>query len=346
MRVGLIGVGRIGAIHAATLRDLGASVLIADADAARAAAVATELGVDRAADTDTLFTAGVDAVVIAAATDSHPGLILRSVRAGIPVFCEKPVAVDLAGTRAVVAELAQSPVPVQIGFQRRFDPGYRAARDLVRTGALGRIHTVRATTLDPAPPPAHYVSRSGGLFRDCGVHDFDIVRWVSGREVREVMAFGSDCGAEYIRAAGDLDTASVLLRLDDETLVTVSLTRHNGPGYDVRLELLGTTGNATVGLDRHTPLHPAQPDDEIPSATPYSSFLQRFERAYHDELAAFLDVAKGNTGNPCPPTEALAAFTVAEACERSARERRVVTTDECRAMRQPPSTATHNRPVW
>ncbi|HEY3606780.1 MAG TPA: Gfo/Idh/MocA family oxidoreductase, partial [Pseudonocardiaceae bacterium] len=195
MRLGLVGVGRIGAFHAETLRQL-ADVVVADVDPVRAREVAEKLGVDFAVSVDALFASGLDGLVIAAPTDAHPALILRAVSAGLPVFCEKPVAGDIEGTLRVVDRIASADVPVQIGFQRRFDAGYMAAREAVFAGRLGWIHTLRATTCDPAPPPAAYIATSGGFFRDCSVHDFDIIRWVTGREVTEVYAVGANRGAD------------------------------------------------------------------------------------------------------------------------------------------------------
>ncbi|MEV4127636.1 Gfo/Idh/MocA family oxidoreductase [Nocardia sp. NPDC049707] len=332
LTVGLAGVGRIGASHAETLKHMPGvdTVIVADADAERAHAAATELGVQAVPDLDTLFAAPLDGLIIATATDSHPGLITRAVDAGIPVFCEKPVAADIQGTLDVITHLENSTVPVQIGFQRRFDAGYRAARAAIASGSLGWLHTLRATTLDPAPPPAEYIGRSGGLFRDCGVHDFDIIRWVTGHEVVEVYATGANRGAQFFADAGDVDTAAVLLRLDDDTLATVSLGRYNGAGYDVRLEALGSHGNAIVGLDDRAPLTSVEPD-YAPSGFPaYPGFMERFRRAYTDELAAFVSVAAGELDTPCSPADALEAFYIAEACELSRHEHRRVAVDEVR----------------
>ncbi|MGW4324380.1 Gfo/Idh/MocA family protein [Nocardia sp. NPDC004573] len=330
--LGLAGTGRIGTAHAETLKKLPnvAAVLVADADAARARATATDLGVEFAPDVDALFAADLDGLIIATATDSHPELIIRAVDAGIPVFCEKPVAADITGTLAVIDRLRTSPVPVQIGFQRRFDAGYRAAREAIRSGRLGWLHTLRATTLDPAPPPAEYIARSGGIFRDCGVHDFDIIRWVTGREITSVYALGANRGAPFFAEAEDVDTAAALLRLDDGTVATVSLTRYNGAGYDVRLEALGSKGNAIVGLDDRAPLTSVEPDHSPSPHPPYAGFMERFRPAYADELAAFIEVATGQLDNPCPPVDALEAFYVAEACELSRRENRAVEVAEIR----------------
>jgi myo-inositol 2-dehydrogenase/D-chiro-inositol 1-dehydrogenase len=332
MRLGLAGTGRIGASHAETLRRLPevASVVVADVDAERALATATKLGVEHVGDVDALFGAGIDGLVVTAATDAHPELIIRSVAAGLPVFCEKPVAADLAGTFAVLDHIAGSPVPVQIGFQRRFDPGYAAARAAVAAGDLGWVHTLRANTLDPAPPPAEYVPHSGGIFRDCGVHDFDIIRWVSGREVTEVYATGVNRGERFFADAGDVDTASVSLTLDDDTLAVVSLTRYNAAGYDVRLEVLGAVGSLVVGMDDRMPLRSAEPGVAALPGPAHPGFMERFRPAYAAELAAFAEVVAGRLDNPCPAREALEAFYVAEACELSRREHRPVTLAEVR----------------
>ncbi|MET8429251.1 Gfo/Idh/MocA family oxidoreductase [Nocardia sp. NPDC004860] len=324
--VGLAGTGRIGTSHAETLRALPgvSAVVVTDTDVERARAAADKLEVEYAPDIEALFAAGIDGLVITTATDSHPALITAAVDRGIPVFCEKPIAADILGTLQVVERVERSTVPVQIGFQRRFDAGYRAARAAVAAGDLGWIHTLRATTLDPAPPPAEYIPRSGGLFRDCGVHDFDIIRWVSGREVVEVYATGSNRGDRVFAEAGDVDTAAVVLRLDDGSLATVALSRYNGAGYDVRLEVLGSKGNAIVGLDERAPLHSVEPG-QSPSGLPaYPGFMDRFHGAYTEELTTFLGVITGRLANPCPPADALEAFYIAEACELSRHQGRPV----------------------
>lgn len=332
MRMGLAGTGRIGTSHAETLKsfDEVESVVVADVDLARAQGAAAKLGVEAAGSIDELFGAGLDGLVVTAATDAHPGLIIAAVDAGIPVFCEKPVAADIPGTLAVLDRIEGSDVPVQIGFQRRFDAGYAAARAAVASGELGWLHTMRATTFDPAPPPAEYVAHSGGLFRDCGVHDFDIIRWVSGREIEEVYALGANRGEEFFVEAGDVDTASAILTLDDGTLATVSLTRYNGAGYDVRLEALGSAANVVVGLDDRAPLRSVEPDVPALPGPAYPGFMERFRPAYTAELRVFLDVAAGRAPSPCVAADALEAFYIAEACEVSRRERRPVRLAEVR----------------
>ncbi|MFI9630297.1 Gfo/Idh/MocA family oxidoreductase [Streptomyces sp. NPDC052042] len=326
MRIGLIGTGRIGSFHAGVLarHPRVASLVVTDADAARAARVAERLGAERADDAEALFGAGVDAVVIASATSSHTELIGRAARSGLPAFCEKPIALDLPGTLGALRAVERAGSVLQMGFMRRFDAGYAAARDAVRSGALGRLHTVRAMTMDPAPPPAAYLPLSGGLYRDCLVHDFDMLRWVTGREVTEVYAVGSDAGPGMFRAAGDVDTAAALLTLDDGTLATATATRCNGAGYDVRMELAGETGQITAGLDDRTPVASAEPQGPAAPLNPWPGFLERFAPAYEAELDAFVSLVRGEVPNPCDGREAWHALLVAEACEVSRRERRPV----------------------
>ncbi|NUS16126.1 MAG: Gfo/Idh/MocA family oxidoreductase, partial [Streptomyces sp.] len=265
-----------------------------------------------------------DALVIASATAAHASLIARAARAGIPAFCEKPVALDLAGTVAALAEAAAAGGVLQIGFQRRFDAGYAAARQAVAAGRLGRLHTVRTVSSDAAPPPPGYVPLSGGLYRDCLIHDFDILRWVTGREVTEVYAAGANVGADFFRAAGDADTAAVLLTLEGGVLATATATRYHAAGYDVRMELAGTDDQVAVGVADRTPLTSVEPGAGKAPGDPWSGFLDRFGAAYRAEMDAFLRVARGAEPNPCEGREALRALLVAEACEVSRRERRPV----------------------
>ena len=330
MRIGIAGVGRIGAFHARTLAEMVESLVLADAVPGRAAAVAAELRVEHVDSPADVLTASIDGLVIAAATDAHAALILGSVDAGIPVFCEKPVAPDAAGTRAVLDKVRSSPVPVQIGFQRRYDAGFAAARAAVSSGELGWVHTLRAGTLDPAPPTPEYLATSGGLFRDCSVHDFDAIRWVTGQDVTEVYALGANRGAAFFRDVGDVDTAAALLTLTDGSMAHVAATRYNAAGYDVRLEVLGSRQSISVGLDDRLPLRSAEPGVSFPDGPPYPVFMDRFHAAYVAELADFAAIVAGDAQPSCTVADALEAFLVAEACELSRAEHRPVRVDEVR----------------
>ena len=332
MRIGLAGAGRIGAFHAGILSGLPAvdSVVVADTDAARASQVAGRLHLEAADSPQHLLGLGLDALVIAAPTRAHPELIVAGTESGLPVFCEKPAAPDIDSTREVIKRVGNAAGSVQIGFQRRFDAGYRAAREAVQSGSLGWVHTLRATTLDPAPPAAAYIQTSGGLFRDCGVHDFDAIRWVTGREVREAYAAGANRGADFFRAAGDVDTMAAMLMLDDDCLALVSNARYNGAGYDVRLEVLGSRASICAGLDDRLPLRSAEPGATFPSGPPYPHFTDRFADAYRAELAAFVAFAEHGGQSPCTMSDALEAFCIAEACELSRARREPVAVAEVR----------------
>lgn len=336
MRIGVIGTGRIGTIHANTLsrhREVG-SLILTDANHARAQELALRLGETAAPGVDEIFRWGVDAVVITTATSAHAELIGRAARSGLPVFCEKPIALDLAGTLQAIAEVETAGTILQMGFQRRFDAGYTGAREAVRSGRLGRLHTIRALTSDESAPSAAWLPVSGGIYRDALIHDFDCLRWVTGREVVDVYAAGSDAGPAMFREAGDVDTAAVLLTLDDGALATATATRLNGAGYDVRMELAGELDQIVVGLDDRTPIASTEPTGPPAADKPWSGFLERFGPAYEAELNAFVDVVRGMRPNPCDGREALHALRIAEACEVSRHERRAV------ALAEIPATPT------
>jgi myo-inositol 2-dehydrogenase/D-chiro-inositol 1-dehydrogenase len=340
MRLGLIGLGRIGAFHARTLSELAVvdSLVVTDAVPETTARVAAEIGsrvsTEVADSPAKLLAAGVDGVLIAAATNAHPELLLAAVDAGLPVFCEKPIAGDINDAVELTRRIAGRDERVQIGYPRRFDAGYAAARAAVHSGELGWLHTVRATTLDPAPPPPAYVAVSGGIFRDCSVHDFDAVRWVTGHEVVEVYAVGGNRadaseGASF-GEVDDCDTAATTLTLDDGTLALVSNTRYNPRGYDVRLELHGSRDSIAVGLDDGLPLRSVEPGITFPAGPPHSFFMDRLAPAFRAELAAFTELVAGRRSSPCTVADAMAAGWIAEAATLSQRERRPVRVDEVR----------------
>jgi len=325
MRFGLVGVGRIGASHAGVVRDHPrvTELVLADADRERARTVADELGVAAVDQVEELLQR-VDALLVTAATSAHADLVVAGVEAGLPVFCEKPVAADLDGHRRVLAAVQAAGTPVQVGFQRRFDAGYAAARTALREGRIGELRRVHLVTADQAPPDPGYIPTSGGIFRDCHIHDFDILRWVTGREVLEVYAVGANRGAAFFAEGGDVDESVAVLVLDDGTLATLQGSRYNGGGHDVRLELAGTSSTWAVGLSDRAPLHAADPGVDFPSGDPWPNYWARFSPAYAAEVEAFIDVAAGRRPTPCSVEDALAAFRVAEAATRSRLEGRVV----------------------
>ncbi len=333
MRLGVIGLGRIGAFHAETLAGLDRvhELLLTDAVAGVADTVAARLQhrvVAKAAGTAAeVFAGDVDGVVVAAPTMTHVELIEAALRAGVPVFCEKPVAADPGSAAHLVPLAAETGVPVQIGFPRRFDPAFRKAKEEVDAGVLGRLTTVRSTTLDPAPPPNAYLANSGGIFRDCAIHDLDAVRWVTGHEVVEVYATGTAAGDPFFAEIGDVDTATIVLTFDNGTLGVISDTRYNGRGYDVRLELHGSLDSVAAGLDPSLPLRSTEAGVTFPDRAPHQFFMDRFTTAFHAELSAFLDVV-GGAPSPCSLADGLEASWLAEACALSLALRRPVARSE------------------
>ena len=249
------------------------------------------------------------------------------------MFCEKPIASTVAESRDLVSRLADSIVPVQIGYNRRFDPAYVAAYEAVRAGELGRLTTVRSTTMDPAPPAVGLCGRVGGIFRDCSVHDFDIVRWIVGRDVVEVYATGTDHGEAMFAEAGDVATAQTLLTFDDGTLGVVSNTRYNGRRAATTADWNCTaapTPSSPAGtrVCRYAISHPVK---LFRPGAPHHFFMDRFAEAYRAELGAFLDVAMGRRASPCPPEEALEVAWIAEAATLSLHQHRLIRMDEVRS---------------
>jgi myo-inositol 2-dehydrogenase/D-chiro-inositol 1-dehydrogenase len=323
LRVGLIGVGRIGAFHARTLLSLDAvaSLTLADLDAKRAVNLAAELGAGTAPTPEALVESGIDALVIAAPTPAHRELLSLAASADLPAFCEKPVALDVPTLDAVIAETKS--ILVQIGFQRRFDAGYRAAQEAVHSGAVGATLVLRAATHDPSPPAEAYIAHSGGIFRDLHIHDFDAIRFVTGREIAEVYADGAVRETAWFADHDDVDVATAVLRLDDGTLAIVSGTRHDPLGYDVRLEVFGTKDTIAVGVDERSPYRSVEPDVP-PQKQGYANFMERFQAAYRAELVAFVTAVRDGGPSPCTLEDARAALAAAVAADRSRAERRPV----------------------
>lgn len=330
MKIGLLGAGRIGSFHAKSLASdpSVASLRITDVNQERADAVAADVNATTASDA-TELAAWADALVIATATDTHAELIRLGAEARLPVFCEKPIALDLDSTNRVLDSVDKAGIQLQIGFQRRFDRGFLEARRMVESGEIGTLYSARLATHDPAPPPAEYIKICGGLFRDMLIHDFDLIRWVTGDEVVEVYAAGGTLtGNEAFEQAGDVDSSVVVLRMRSGALVIISGLRHDPRGYDVRLELFGSNDAVVAGMDSRTPIGLID-DDRQPGDKPaYRDFMDRFESSYRDELSAFLSVARGEKDSPCTGVDAKEALRIATAATLSLHEKRPVALEE------------------
>ena len=329
MRVGVAGVGRIGRPHAERLMahpDV-SQVILQDANTQLAAAVAGDLELRAVTGYDELL-ASVDAVLIAATTTAHAELLQAAVEAGIPTLCEKPISHDLQRSREVVALIHKRNVPVQMGFQRRFDPGFQAAADLVAAGGLGTLYTFRTVGHDPEPATEAYIAGSGGMFRDFSVHDFDAIRFVTGEEVVQVFAQTTVRKWDVYGRFDDCDTAIATCTLSGGALGLLSYTRHNPLGYDIRMEMFGSRDSVVVGWDKRAPLRSLEPNGPPLGANPYPDFHDRFAHAYTAEIDAFLDVARGRQPSRSTADDAVEALRAAIACDISHRERRPVALSE------------------
>jgi myo-inositol 2-dehydrogenase / D-chiro-inositol 1-dehydrogenase len=329
MKIGLLGAGRIGALHAGVLaNDPGVDqILVGDADQERAEEVAGKVG-GEAGPIEAVLESGPDAVVIAASTPAHAPLIRAAVEANVPAFCEKPIALDLGETIEIVREVEDSGATLQIGFQRRFDAGYTEARRLVETGALGTIYSLRLATHDPEPPPEEYIPASGGIFRDLHIHDFDILRWLTGGEVEEVFATGSVRNFDFFAEHDDVDTAAALIKMRDGVVAVLTGGRHDPLGYDVRAEIFGSRDSIAVGVDRRTPLRSVEPGISPSEKDAYPNFQDRFLEAYTAEMEHFLALVRGEVGNPCTAADALEALRIAMAADLSLVAHRPVSLEE------------------
>ena len=326
--VGLAGAGRIGAYHARVLAsspEVG-RLVIADADVTRAECAAAEVGGRHVESPEALSEAGIDALVIAAATPAHAPLVRLAAAARLPVFCEKPIALDLETTNAVLGEVVRAGVMLQVGFQRRFDPGYRAARDVVRSGRVGDLYLLRVAGHDPSPPTDEYMPGSGGIWRDFVVHDFDAIPWVTGQEIVEVYADGR-AYADLFARSGDIHHGAAVLRLAEGALAVLTASRHDPLGYDVRMELFGSADSVAVGLDARMPLRSLEPG-VAPPRPAYRDFMERFESAYRAEMSAFLRAVRTGRPEGCTGVEARRGLLVAMAAERSVAEHRPVVVEE------------------
>jgi myo-inositol 2-dehydrogenase/D-chiro-inositol 1-dehydrogenase len=318
--VAVFGAGRIGRIHAANLAALpGVQVrYVCDPVADSAASLAQSVGAMVATIDTAMSDPAVDVVAITSPTDTHSELIMRAAAARKHIFCEKPV--DLSVPRAVAcAEAVKAAgVACMIGFQRRFDPTFNAAKERLARGEIGEAEVLVITSRDPGAPPAHYLKASGGIFRDMLIHDFDVFRWIMGDEAAWVTATGSCLTDPAIAEAGDIDTTAVTIRTKSGRLCQINTSRRAAYGYDQRFEVLGSTGMLQCG--NHRPSEVVQSDAQgVRADKPEHFFLQRYREAYRLEITHFLDCLQ--TGAPFRTTveDAVAAQRLADAATQSWR---------------------------
>jgi myo-inositol 2-dehydrogenase/D-chiro-inositol 1-dehydrogenase len=328
--IGLLGTGRIGRVHAELLAhrvEAARLVVVHDVAGELAAQTGATLGVEVAASEDEILGADIDAVAICASTDTHADLVVRAAAAGKHVFCEKPVSLDLADVDRALAAVEAAGVELQVGFNRRFDPSHGAVRDRVAAGDVGTPRFVRITSRDPAPPDLAYVERSGGLFLDMTIHDFDMARFVLGQEVVEVIAAGAVLVEEGIGAAGDVDTAAITLRYESGALGVIDNCREAPYGYDQRVEVLGSTGLVRSDNPRGngSVLETAAGGLQAPLGT---FFLERYLESYVAQWRSFVEAVRTGRPTEVGGLDARAPIVLGLAAQRSLAERRPVGVDE------------------
>ena len=326
--LGLIGAGKVARVHAANLaRGEGARLaVVADVVDEAARALAAESGAEPSRPQELLERADVDAVLITTPPDTHADLVRAAAERGKHVFCEKPLAPDVAAARGAVEACERAGVLLQVGYNRRFDRSFRAVRDAVRDGRVGTPWLLRISSRDPEPPPGGYLPLSGGLFLDTTSHDLDLARFVLGAEIVEVAVRAAALTDPNADAIGDVDTAITTLVFSNGALGAIDNTRRTAYGYDQRLEVHGSKGLAQADNERVTTTTIADGDGFHRPPLPHF-YLERYADAFAEELRSFVAAIDGAelevTGR-----DGLAAVVAAEAARRALEENRVVKVEE------------------
>ena len=325
MKIAVLGAGRIGSFRARVLSELPEvdEIVVGNRTVERAEGLAREVG-GTAGTIEEAIGSGPDAVFVSLATELHPGALHRCIAAGLPIFCEKPIALTLPETASVIEHANRVGNVLQIAFQRRLDPDYLRAYGEIRDGSLGTLYSIRITAHDAEPAPEEFIASSGGTYRDLHIHDFDLARWLTGMEVEQVYAVGSVRGFDRYAKYGDVDNTAILMNMSDGLPVLITGTRHNPRGHDFRLEAFGSKDSLCVGDNSLSQPRSVEPGTAPPKAGPYRDFIERFGESLRQETMAFIGVMRGERENPSPPASAMEALRVAVACEISRKEGRAV----------------------
>ena len=329
VRLGLLGAGRIGKVHAGAIASIPQAKLVAVADAfpEAAAAVASTLGAEVRSIDDIMNAKDIDAVLITTPTDMHADMIEQAARAGKAIFCEKPVDLSVARVRQCLATVVKEKAKLMVGFNRRFDPNFMEVRRQIDTGAIGKVEMVTITSRDPGPPPYDYITRSGGMFRDMTIHDFDMARFLLTEEPDTVMATASVLVDKKIGELGDFDSASIILTTKSGQQCIISNSRRATYGYDQRIEVLGSTGMASAENMRATTV-------EVANAGGYARepllnfFMTRYTDAYRNEISGFIAALTSGIAMTPSGEDGLKALVLAEAAYKSVAEGRAVKVSE------------------
>lgn len=326
MKFALLGAGRIGQIHAANVHHHPRAELhaVVDVNPDAATSLAERYGARASTDVDAVLAdPALNGVLICTSTDTHVELIRKAAQRKLPIFCEKPIDLDLAKVDACLEEVQRAGVPLLLGFNRRFDPHFRTLRDAVRKGEAGDVEIVKITSRDPAPPPVSYIRVSGGIFRDMMIHDLDMARFLLGEEPVEVFATGSCLVDPAIAEAGDIDTAMVILKTKRGALCHIDNSRRAAYGYDQRIEVFGSKGMLQAANPTPTTVT-RYTREAVTSDKPYHFFLDRYPDAYRAELEHFLEIIEKRTPPLATGKDGREALVLADAALESLKTGRPV----------------------
>ena len=330
IKIGLIGLGRMGKIHLENL-----TYKIKDADLIAAVNpgedgrnFARNHGVKNVSNNIDIIinNPDIEAVIISSPNSTHAEYAIKVAEAGKAVFCEKPIDKSLESARKTVEIISKLEVPFMIGFNQRFDMNFSKVKNEISRGTIGNLRNLHIISRDPAPPPISYIKESGGLFKDMTIHDFDMARFIMGCEVSEVFAFGNCLIDPAIGEAGDIDSATVLLKFENGALATIENSRESKYGYDQRLEVFGSEGVIKV----ENPLKSQLTISNASGATSdkhLNFFMDRYELSYLEEIREFINAVKNKTAVPVSGEDGLKAMIIAEAANKSLKENRAVTID-------------------
>lgn len=318
IRIGVLGCGRIGQVHARSIKSLNNAKLVAVSDAFETTAnsLAAATGAEVRSTEAVIASADIDAIIIGTPTDTHYDLIHAAAHAGKAIFCEKPVDMSADRIRDCIKVVDAAGVAFLTAFNRRFDPNFATIQSRIAAGEIGAVEIVTILSRDPNPPPVSYIKSSGGIFRDMMIHDFDMARFLLGEEPVQVFAVGSALVDPAIGAAGDVDTAAVTLTTASGKICQISNSRRATYGYDQRVEVHGSKGMLRAENMLENTIESATEAGYL-KAPAQHFFLQRYEAAYLAEMAHFVDAVQGNTGASPTIDDGLRAQLLADAAARS-----------------------------
>jgi myo-inositol 2-dehydrogenase/D-chiro-inositol 1-dehydrogenase len=328
LEIAQFGAGRIGQIHACNIAAMKNARLryVVDVNAGAAAKLAARHGARVASESEAFADREVGAVLIASSTDTHARLAIAAARAGKAIFCEKPIDLSLKKVDDCLAEVKRADVPMFVGFNRRFDPSFAALKRRLDAGEIGAVEQVVITSRDPAPPPPAYVKVSGGMFRDMTIHDFDMARWLLGEEPVEVFAWGESLVDRKIKAAGDIDSAMLILHTASERMCHINNSRRAAYGYDQRIEVFGAKGLLRAENLGETTLEHFHAKGTV-SDRPLDFFLERYAEAYRAEMMAFVIALQNKTAMPVGAHDGRQALVLAQAALQSLKKKQPVKID-------------------